>query len=71
MIPDDEGGPPGQGDGSALLVNLHPEDGILRGPQHAAVHVDGRAPRSRDIRRHVADGWRPLRPHQARHGRDH
>ena len=71
VIPDDKGGPPGQGYGAALLVNLHPEDGVLRGPQHAAVHVDSRAPRGGDVWRHVADGRRSLRLHQAHHDRDH
>ena len=68
VVPDNEGGSPGQRYGSALLVNLHPEDGILRGPEYRAVHVNGGAPRGGDVGCDVADGGCPLRPDEARHG---
>ena len=44
VVPDDEGGARGEGDGLAVTVYLHPQDRVLCRPQHRAVHVDGRAP---------------------------
>ena len=71
VIPYDEWRPSGQGNGSALGIYLHPEDGVLCSPEHWAVHVDGGAPRGGDVGGHVADGRRPLRRDEAGKGWDH
>ena len=45
VISDDQRGAGGQRDWFSFLVNLHPEDGVLRGPEDTALHVYGGGPR--------------------------
>ena len=66
VVPDDQGGTGGQRDGFSLPVNLHPEDGILGGPEDTALHVDGGGPRGGDIRCDVGYGGSPLTPHNTK-----
>ena len=66
VVPDDQGGPGGERDGFAVLVNLHPEDGVLRGPEDAALHVYGGGAGGGDIWRHVGDCGRPLTGHNTK-----
>ena len=63
VVPDDQGGAGGERDGFALLVNLHPEDGILRGPEDTALHVYGGGPRGGDVGCDVGYCGRPLAAH--------
>ena len=65
VVPDDQGGPGGERDGFAVLVNLHPEDGVLRGPEDAALHVYCGGPCGGDVGRDVGYRGRPLRGHEA------
>ena len=64
VVPDDQGGAGGERDGFALLVNLHPEDGILRGPKNTALHINGGGPRGGDVRCDVGYCGRPLSRHK-------
>ena len=66
VVPDDQGGAGGERDGFSLLVNLHPEDGILRGPEDTALHVNGGGPRGGDIRCDVGYFGRPLTRHNTK-----
>ena len=66
VVPDDQGGPGGEGDGFPLLVNLHPEDGVLRGPEDAALHVDGGGAGGGDVWCDVGYCGRPLTGHNTK-----
>ena len=66
VVSDDQGGPRGERDGFPLLVNLHPEDGILRGPEDAALHVDGGGAGGGDIWCDVRYCGRPLTGHNTK-----
>ena len=77
VVPDDQGGAGGERDRFALLVNLHPEDRVLRGPEDAALHVYGGGPRGGDVGCDVGDSGSPLTRHntktqilQSHHGTD-
>ena len=65
VVPDDQRGPGGQGDGLAVLVYLHPEDGVLCGPEDAALHVYCGGPCGGDVGRDVGYRGRPLRGDEA------
>ena len=66
VVPDDQGGAGGERDRFALLVNLHPEDRVLRGPEDAALHVYGGGPRGGDVGCDVGDGGSPLTRHNTK-----
>ena len=63
MVSDDQGGAGGERDGFSLLVNLHPEHRVLRGPEHTALHVYGGGPRGGDVGCDVRYCRRPLAAH--------
>ena len=60
VVSDDQGGAGGERDGFSLLVNLHPQHRVLRGPENTALHVYGGGPRGGDVGSHVGYRWRPL-----------
>ena len=70
VISDDQRGSWSQRNRLAILINLHPQNRILCGPQHWAVHVNGGAPGGGNVGGHIGDGGCPLAADQWDQGGD-